>query len=394
MEKQLRILYVTSWYPTGHDPTLGIFIKRHAIASSDYCNVTVAYAISDASINETKTTSVQTEIKEVIIQYPKVRTSIPFVSTLIKLYRYIKFNFVAIVKSVHNIPDYDVVQVNIVFPVGIMALLLKWIYNIPYIIVENWTGYLPSDGSYKGRLKKYLTKLIVKNASAVVVVSIDLKNEMLKHGLKSKYHIVPNVVDESVFYVKPTYQLNNSSANQPINILHVSTLNDEHKNISGIIHVAEKLKGLNYNFILHIVGEGPERKKHEELCLQKGLLNTHVKFYGHKNENEIAGMMNDSHFLVLFSNYENLPCVMIEAMMCGLPVISSDVGGIAEYINHERGILVTAGNEDELLNAIPDMVKNYHTFDRTKISQYAKEHFGRKVVGKQLNDIYKQVLNN
>jgi glycosyltransferase involved in cell wall biosynthesis len=391
MAKGYRILYLSSWYPVKEDVTLGIFIKRHAIASSVYNEINIAYAHSDSTIDSIEVDGDTNEIRESILRYPVVKNKIPLIKELIKLTNYINYSFKAVFSLGLDVRKYDLIQVNIVYPAGMMALLLKLFYKIPYIVLEHWTGYLPSDGRYRGVLRKLLAKWVIKNASAVVTVSHDLKNEMLKRGLKNRYFIVPNTVDQKIFYAA----LNSPkiSPDQTINILHISGLDDSQKNISGIIRVVERLKDSKCKFVLNIVGEGPERKKHELFCREKALLNSFVKFYGYKNEIEIAEMMRNSHFLLLFSNYENLPCVMLEAMMCGLPVISSNTGGVAEHLSKEKGIIVEVKNENQLYDAIQTMINNYFLYDKNEIYRYALEHFSNIVVGKQFSDIYKRILS-
>ena len=78
---------------------------------------------------------------------------------------------------------------------------------------------------------------------------------------------------------------------------------------------------------------------------------------GEKSLEEVASLMGESHAFLLFSHYENLPCVILEAFSCGIPVVSSDTGGIREHLDPSRGILVTNGAEDELERALLQMKK-------------------------------------
>jgi len=96
--------------------------------------------------------------------------------------------------------------------------------------------------------------------------------------------------------------------------------------------------------------------------------------------------------LVLFSRYENLPCVIIEALCCGLPVIATDVGGVKELINMKNGMLVQSDNEEELVGAMTRMIDGYNGFHREQISSNARQRFNYLTIGKQFHDLYQQVL--
>jgi glycosyltransferase involved in cell wall biosynthesis len=95
----------------------------------------------------------------------------------------------------------------------------------------------------------------------------------------------------------------------------------------------------------------------------------------------------------MFSRVENLPCVILEALSCGLPVISSDVGGIREWINDTNGVLVKPDDGAALLNALVSMLDNYSKYDRQSLHQFAVDHFSQDVIAKQFHDIYNIALN-
>ena len=117
-----------------------------------------------------------------------------------------------------------------------------------------------------------------------------------------------------------------------------------------------------------------------------------VTFHSTKTTIEVAQMLSESDALLMFSNYENFPCVIAESFMTGLPVISSNVNGIPEHVNASNGLLVQPRNEEELERAIEQFLDGTVTFDRSSIRSYAEEHFGYRAVGKSFDTIYRKVL--
>ena len=117
-----------------------------------------------------------------------------------------------------------------------------------------------------------------------------------------------------------------------------------------------------------------------------------VIFHGKKTSAEVAEAYQKADFFVLFSNFENLPCVIVEAFASGVPVLSTSVGGIAEILTPERGILIESGDEVALKQGMITMLDHCHEFDRAAIRKYALETFSNEVIGKQIFEVYQSVL--
>jgi glycosyltransferase involved in cell wall biosynthesis len=382
MSLRKKILFLPSWYPNRTSPTLGIFVQRHAKAASLYDDVSVLAIFPDTIKERFEVEETDDEgILTVKVYYKKVESNIPLYSSLLKLSRRKQAYRIGyrIIESKKGKPDVAHVHVALPAATVVMDGLLK---SIPLILTEHWTGYLPSDGRYKGSMMKRLTQHLVSKTSFILPVSEDLSKAMQSQGLKGNYRIVPNVVDTAVFH---------PSAIAPSNkrrIIHVSALDDEQKNVSGLLRAVHEASLQIPNIEVLIVGDGADREKLEALANVLGLLNRNVFFKGSKTPAELAELMRTSNACVLFSNYENQPCVLIEALASGLPVIATHVGGIPEYITEERGILVEPQDEKELAQAIVSLLSEEIKFDKQQLRKFAEENFSYARAGQMLHDIY------
>ena len=95
---------------------------------------------------------------------------------------------------------------------------------------------------------------------------------------------------------------------------------------------------------------------------------------------------------MLFSNYENLPVVIIESLACGLPVISTSVGGVPDHITEDFGILIPPKDENALCSAMENMMDNWMKHDSEKMRRYAVENFSYEAVGEKFNEIYRKII--
>ena len=86
-----------------------------------------------------------------------------------------------------------------------------------------------------------------------------------------------------------------------------------------------------------------------------------------------------------------MPVVIIEALACGLPVVSTNVGGISEIINESNGMLVPPRNAEKLADAMQKMLSKYHDYDANALRDSITKKFSNESVGKLLDDIYKNL---
>lgn len=367
-----NVLFLSSWYPSRVHTTLGNFVRYHALAASKYNKINVLYIVADDNVKDYEIKYFQDEELKTTIVYFK-RGFFKYLNYFIAFTK--GFQFLLKKKKI----KFDIVHMNIMHPGIWQALYLKWIYKIPYIVSENWHGFQDLAKYNLSFLEMILIKLGFRFSSVISPVSQQLKNCMINANYKAEYKIIPNVVDTDKFHLGEK-----DDDNKNFTFLHVSTLDDSIKNVSGIIDAFEKIK--HQNIELKIVGDGPTDwivKKISTLKTKNTILVESAKTH-----DQIAKEMQKADVFVLFSNIENLPLVLIESISSGTPFIATKVGGIPEIFNNEMGRLVDARDIDQLLNEMNFMIENPNFFNSSNIRSYAIKNYSNEEVGKKFNDLY------
>ena len=387
-----HILYLPKWYPNKYDTMPGLFIKRHAMAASQHCKISVLYLHADNQLMDGSTISFKEEdgLNTYRIYYPKSHFRIAAIALLINLSRFLyhAFKGTRLIKREQGKPD--LLHVNVLSRMGFIAWINRIFNKTPYVITEHWTRYLPNVNTYHGYLRKKLSNKIVKHAGAVLPVTQNLANAMQSHGLNHKnYQIIPNVVDVELFQPTKVNKINLIKK-----LVHLSCFTDAQKNISGILKVIKKLSDIRQDFELHFIGAGEDFDRMKKISDDFELTNKFVFFRGLLEGEELSQLIRSSDLMILFSHYENLPVVILESFACGIPVISSQVGGIHEHLNKDRGALVEPGNENQFLKTLNHTLDQLNRFDKNEIRQYATNHFSQEVIGQKLYQIYSSVITN
>lgn len=387
--KRYNILFWPGWwYPNRLEPLSGIFIKKHAEAVSKYFDVSVLFILPDHQLTNQPyeiIDSLENSVQTFRVYY-KPGKKWGLFSKIIEPIKYIRASLRGLDALKKKAGPPDLIHVNVNPPAGLIFLLFTHFRKIPYIFTEHWSGYLPANGSYRGVFRKMLTKWLVKRAKAVTTVSENLKSAMLSHDLMGQYYTVPNVVDKNIFY-----PFASKEKKTKIKLLHVSGLVPV-KNIPGLLRVINALWKIRKDFQLDIIGDSKYRDELEELAEKLNLLNKIVFFLGAMEVEEVAAFMRQADILVMFSHYENSPCVIVEAMASGLPVIATKVGGIPELVNKKTGTLVLPRDENELFRAINTMLDNYESYNKQAIRDEALKRFSYETIGQQFLEIYQQAI--
>jgi glycosyltransferase involved in cell wall biosynthesis len=387
--KERHIVYLASWYPHEFNPVLGIFIKRHAYAAAQHNTITVLHAVSDHSM-EPGTFRIQRKdegrLHELILYYGRKNEPKTGMFAWIKHYLRLKKLYAMLVdKAISEYGKADAVHVHVVWPLGLIASTISKRLNVPLIVSEHWTGYYPQDGRYRGLIMKWLTRKTLASAKALLVLNKAQKSILELHGLKGFTAMVPNAVNHAIFRYTNAPRVEHR-------ILVVAAFDDRQKNISGILEAFASFFKIQPNAALSIIGGGNDETLLKKRCRDLGLKEPTVTFEGLKDELQIATSMSQASILVLNSYFENQPVVILEALMCGLPVIAPDVGGISEIINSNNGIIFKVEQPNALLAALEEWQQNTSRFNPRLISEEAAKIYSFEAVAKNLDMVYNNVM--
>lgn len=383
----MKVLFISAWYPNRYDEMAGLFVRKHAQAVSQFCEVEVLYIHPSTYISRYEIyTNKIANIKETTVYFPAKSSNIVY--KLIKQLNYLSAYYKGWRHVKKNNFTPDIIHANILTRTALMAFLIKLISGIPYVLTEHWSRYLTGNQAFDHWVDKWITQKIVSNASAVMPVSRLLMNGMLMNDLKSpNYQIVNNVVDEN-FYS------DSSKIHFPkLQILHVSCFDNQSKNITGMLRALKKLTNQRSDFEVDIVGSGPDFEMAVELFHKLNFPKNTIRFSGEVTPDRVAAKFLNSDIFVLFSNYETAAVVIAESLVSGVPVVSTEVGIASEYIDDSNGILIKPGDENALTEALNFMIDNIDKYDQNSIKAKFRTIFSYENIGQNIYNIYKNTLN-
>lgn len=382
----MKVLFLSAWYPHRKDLLLGLFVQKHAQAVSRYCEVCVLYVHHSPENNDYQIVIEKSDnLTEIIIYFPCKRNILFY-----KIRKVINY-LIAYKKGINILNDFgfkpDIIHANVLTRTGVIAWMINKIYKTPYIVTEHWTRYLPEHNKFEGIIRKLLTRIVVRKASAILPVSLMLQRAMFKHKLfNNNYIVVDNVIDPA--FLK-TYKVQKREKKR---IILVSCFDEVAKNVKGIIRVLSRLSKMRNDFELEIIGNGADYSEIVSMSDEMKLTDTFVFFKGEKTSGEVAEAIYNSDFMIIFSNYETAGIVITESLALGKPVLSTRVGIAPDFIDEKTGIIIEIGDENAFLDQINFMLDNLSKFDNNYILNKFKNKFTYDEIGKKITTIYESVL--
>lgn len=260
----------------------------------------------------------------------------------------------------------DVLHVHYAIPHAYAGYMAKQMLKNEGIEIPMITTLHGTDITLVGNHPHYkpAVSFSINKSDVVTSVSQSLKDDTYKlFNIKRDIHVIPNFIelDKNREFIGPCQRSLIAKKEERI-ITHISNFRKV-KRIPDIIRIFYKIQEQIPAKLL-MVGDGPEKEKAELLCQELGILDK-VIFFG--NSNEIDKILSNSDLFLLPSETESFGLAALEAMAWGVPVISSNSGGLPE-VNFEgvSGYLSQVGNVDEMATNALKILKNETTLAEFK----------------------------
>ncbi|MBK6861130.1 MAG: glycosyltransferase [Saprospiraceae bacterium] len=383
------ILHLPKWFPNEDDNLEGVFVLRHIQCSSYKHSAKIIYLRSTSRVipGSCYYSNVKTQDSNEIhlIYYKKRYLGINSIDKIIKLFVYYYLMLKYCRQLFHEFGKPYAIHVHVLLRPALVALYYKFVYSVPYVITEHSTQFTDTHTRLKNDFKNLIRRYIVRKADAIIAVSDNLKNGMMRYGLiNSNYLVVYNNVDTFIYFDKP------KKPTLELKCLHVSEFKNEHKNITGILEVMLTFKQQVFPIVLDLVGYGQDKQLIQDFITQNKL-EPYVRLLGKLDPVDLARCYQAADVFVLFSNKENMPCVIAESLCCGTPVISTEVGGIAEVISPENGILIPVNDKVKLKKTLEEFYVSRHRYSTKNISVDAISKFSDRAIGEKIMNCYESL---
>jgi len=263
---------------------------------------------------------------------------------------------------------------------GESAQWMKRKYNIPYVVTEHSSAFARNTISKKEILNYFD---IYNKSSKNIAVSQEFAY-LLSSIYDLDFQYIPNIVDTAYF------KLDNKSKNKEFNFINIANLN-KNKNQMMLINAFYKSFKDNRNVKLTILGSGPEyRNLQKEIDRLK--MNEQIKLFGFATREQVLKELQTSDTFVLSSKYETFGVVIIEAMSCGIPVVSTKCGGPESIIENESLGVLVENNDVQLLSEAMLKIQTIE-YNHNYIREYTIDNYSQKIIARQLKKIYENIIN-
>lgn len=349
-----KLLVIASWYDPNSN--VGIFFRRHSEILSENFEVTMCFPAKEGKSYPSE--------KFKLFSYEEVNTKL---SSTFKDRFLAKYQLKNAAKEIFKYGPFDACVAQNLISAGFIAYELKKAYSIPYLTIHH-NPYMPGLDYFRDNWR---IGRILKNSIRNYVVSNDLLRHFKIAGRNEKIGIIHNPVDLCCEDVLRRSKINGKitvSISGQFNVkfnhnLFFEALNFVDREILKDLEVV----WLGYNSWGGKLNDDEVRQNiNEHLDLSK----LKLQLYSSLKPNEMHRILADSDLYVHTSFTETFGITSLEAMKLGVPVLSTQNGGINEYIKQNiNGIIVNSFEPDIFGKVLQDTLKNLNRFNPREIKE-------------------------
>ena len=303
----------------------------------------------------------------------------------------------SVYRLLHRIQGIELLAAHNVFPDGTAAVYLGKKLGIPTIVILHGSDInnFALNPIPRNRRLRYEIEWTLRNTDGIIAVSADLKRKAEMLGAVSdKVYVVPNGVDTGLF--RPLARKSCEEKLVLVKGLSRILFIGNFVHVKGLDILIESMGRLVKKFPrVELVLIGGKKNSREERALMKHAarvgISGIVRSVGIISNKNIPVWMCASDVLVLPSRSEGFGVVLVEAIACGIPVISTRSGGPEDIVTNESGILVEPESIDELTVAMEKFCDGSFNCNRDKLAGLVRGRFDYKTVSRRLADVYTSV---
>lgn len=288
----------------------------------------------------------------------------------------------------------DILHVHYAIPHASAAFMAQKILEAEGIKIPFITTLHGTDITLVGRDPSFIpvVTFCINESNAVTTVSESLKNETLEHfNIKRHIDVIPNFIgsNQDLSPVNQSIRAHYATLEEPI-LCHISNFRKV-KRVGDVIRIFEKVN-LAKPARLLMVGDGPDRYACEQLGRELGI-GDRITYLGKLRDTQPVLALSD--VFILPSETESFGLAALEAMAVGVPVISSNTGGLPEVnIQGETGFLSEVGDvKDMAQNTLKLLNPSERNFYRAKALERA-HFFSIERIVPLYENIYRKLVQN
>lgn len=255
-------------------------------------------------------------------------------------------------------------------------------------------GIKPSSAPLVWNYYRSIENIGGSSSDHVMLASMWLRDVMVSQFAlpSSRISLIPYAMDISSFDSKMKMGHDLSRPKNKKVIISTSRLSYE-KGIHVLLEALGKLHSIRQDWVCWLVGDGDQRSAYEERVDQLGIGEA-VQFWGSRDD--VPSLLGMADIFVMPSLMETLSYSVMEAQLAGLPIVSSDAGGLKEAVQHEvNGLLFLKGNDDMLTLQLNRLLedKAYRQQLGEQARNWALVHRGLGSMMKRVLEVYRKEIS-